>query len=147
MCVYIHTHTYIHVLSHSVMSLQPHGLQPTRCLCPRNSAGKNIGVGCHPLLQGIFPTQGLNLGLLYCKQILLYIHIYVYILFQIFSFICQNKILSRVPCGIHYILLVIQFIYSSIYFNLKTPNLSSPLPQSPLRTISLFSLSLSLSVL
>ena len=26
MCVYIHTHTYIHVLSHSVMSLQPHGL-------------------------------------------------------------------------------------------------------------------------
>ena len=36
-------------------SLQPHGL-PTRLLCPRNSPGKNTGVGCHSLLQGIFPT-------------------------------------------------------------------------------------------
>ena len=27
-------------------------------LCPRNSPGKNIGVGCHFLLQAIFPTQG-----------------------------------------------------------------------------------------
>ena len=26
-----------------------------------NSAGKNIGVGCHALLQGVFPTQGLKL--------------------------------------------------------------------------------------
>ena len=28
-----------------------------------DSPGKNIGVGCHALLQGIFPTQGLNPGL------------------------------------------------------------------------------------
>ena len=27
-------------------------------------------MGCHALLQGIFPTQGLNLGLLHCRQIL-----------------------------------------------------------------------------
>ena len=33
-------------------------------------SGKNIRVGCHSLLQGIFPTQGLNLGLLHCRQIL-----------------------------------------------------------------------------
>ena len=32
--------------------------------------GKNTGVGCHSLLQGIFPTQGLNSGLLHCRQIL-----------------------------------------------------------------------------
>ena len=38
--------------------------------CPRNSLDKYIGVGCHPLLQGIFPTQGSNLGLLHCRQIL-----------------------------------------------------------------------------
>ena len=31
--------------------------------------GKNTGVGCHFLLQGIFPTQGLNLGLLHWKWI------------------------------------------------------------------------------
>ena len=33
-------------------------------LCPRDSLGKNTGVDCHALLQGIFPTQGLNLRLL-----------------------------------------------------------------------------------
>jgi len=33
-----------------------------------NSRGKNTGVGCHSLLQGIFPTQGSNLGLLHCRQ-------------------------------------------------------------------------------
>ena len=44
-------------------SLQPHGLYLTRLLCPWNSPGKNAGVGCHSLLQGIFLTQGLNLCL------------------------------------------------------------------------------------
>ena len=34
-----------------------------------DSPGKNTGVGCHALLQGIFPTQGLNLGFPHCKQI------------------------------------------------------------------------------
>ena len=36
----------------------------------RNSPGKNTGVGCHVLLQGIFPTQGSNPHLLHCRQIL-----------------------------------------------------------------------------
>ena len=31
--------------------------------------GKNTGVGSHSLLQGTFPTWGLNLGLLHCRQI------------------------------------------------------------------------------
>ena len=35
-----------------------------------DSRGKNPGVGCHALLQGIFPTQGLNSGRLHCRQIL-----------------------------------------------------------------------------
>ena len=35
-----------------------------------DSPGKNTGVGCHALLQGIFPTQGLNPGLPHCRQIL-----------------------------------------------------------------------------
>ena len=52
--------------AHSVMSdsLRSHGLQPTRLLCPWDSPGKNTGVGCHFLLQGIFPTQRANLSLL-----------------------------------------------------------------------------------
>ena len=35
-----------------------------------DSPGKNTGVGCHVLLQGIIPTQGLNPGLRHCRQIL-----------------------------------------------------------------------------
>ena len=35
-----------------------------------DSPGKNTGVGCHFLLQEIFPTQGLNLGLPHCRQTL-----------------------------------------------------------------------------
>ena len=34
-----------------------------------DSSGKNIGVGCHVLFQGIFPTQGLNPDLPHCGQI------------------------------------------------------------------------------
>ena len=40
-------------------SLWPCGLEPTRLLCPCDSLGKNTSVGCHSLLQGIFPTQRL----------------------------------------------------------------------------------------
>ena len=39
-------------------------------LCPRDSPGKNTGVGSHSLLQGIFLIQGSNPGLLSCRQIL-----------------------------------------------------------------------------
>ena len=45
-------------------SLQPHGLWPARLLCLWDFAGKNTGVGCHALLEVIFPTQRLNLHLL-----------------------------------------------------------------------------------
>ena len=65
-------HTSCAVFSCSVMSnsLQPHGLQPAGLFCPWGSPDKNTRMGCHTLLQGIFPTQGLNPGLPYCRQIL-----------------------------------------------------------------------------
>ena len=52
---------------HSVVSdsLWLHGLY-----IPWNSPGRNIGVGCLSLFQGIFPTQGSNPGLLHCRRIL-----------------------------------------------------------------------------
>ena len=46
--------------------LWPCGLKPSRLLCPWNSPGRNTGVGCHALLQGIFLPQGLNPHLLCC---------------------------------------------------------------------------------
>ena len=54
----------MHVFSVMPKSLQPYGLQPARLLCTQDSPGQNTEVGCHALLQGIFPTQGLNLCLL-----------------------------------------------------------------------------------
>ena len=64
--------THYQSVSHSVVSnsLQPHGLQPVRFLCPWNFPGKNTGVGCHFLLQGIVLTQGLNPGLPHCRKTL-----------------------------------------------------------------------------
>ena len=60
-----HTHVCVCVcvLSHfsRVDSLWPSGPSPTRLLCPWDSPGKNTGVGCHTLLQGIFQVLGLNL--------------------------------------------------------------------------------------
>ena len=52
--------------SHSVVSdsLRPHGLYSQW-----NSPGQNTGVGSFSLLQGIFPTQELNQGLLHCRRI------------------------------------------------------------------------------
>ena len=46
-------------------SLRPHGLYS-----PWNSPGQDTGVGSLSLLQGIFPTQGWNPGLLHCRRIL-----------------------------------------------------------------------------
>ena len=46
-------------------SLRPCGLQPARLLCPWDSPGKNTGVGCCALLQGIFLTQGSILHLVH----------------------------------------------------------------------------------
>ena len=51
-------------------SLQPHGLQPARLLCPWNIPGKNTRMSSCSLLQGIFQTQGLNPGLLHWGWIL-----------------------------------------------------------------------------
>ena len=46
------------------LTLQSHRLLPTGLLCPWDSSGRNTGVGCHALIQGIFLTQGSNPPLL-----------------------------------------------------------------------------------
>ena len=55
-------HMCLHTRSYPAQRL--HGLQPMSLLCPWNIPGKNTGVGCHLLFQGIFMTQGSNLHLL-----------------------------------------------------------------------------------
>ena len=63
-------------------SVQPCGLQPSKLLCPWGSPDKSTRVGCHVLLQGIFLTQGSNLGLLHCRQSLLLSHWGILLRFQ-----------------------------------------------------------------
>ena len=67
-------HPLVRVLSRSVVShsLGPHGLYyPPGHLCASwNFPGKNIGVGCHFLLQRIFLTQGSDPGLPHRRQTL-----------------------------------------------------------------------------
>ena len=53
-------------LAYSAASVVSDSLWP----CPWDFPGKNTGVGCHFLCQGIFPTEGLNSRLLHCTQIL-----------------------------------------------------------------------------
>ena len=47
----------------------PMDCSPPGSFVQGDSPGKNPGVGCHAFLQGIFPTQGLKLGLALCRQI------------------------------------------------------------------------------
>ena len=60
------------VLSPSVVSnsLWPMDCSPPGSSVHGDSPGKNTGVGCHALLQGIFPTQKSNPGLPHCRWIL-----------------------------------------------------------------------------
>ena len=57
-------------LSRAWLFAIPWTVAGTKLLCPWDSQGKSTGVGCHFLLQGIFPTQGSNPGLSHCRQTL-----------------------------------------------------------------------------
>ena len=57
-CAWVRGHLVVH-------SLWPHRLYVARLLSPWDFPGRNIGVGSHSLLQGIFPIQGLSPHLLY----------------------------------------------------------------------------------
>ena len=52
----------------------PMDSSPTGSSVHGDSPGKNTGVGCHALLQGIFPTQGSNSGLPHCRLILYHLN-------------------------------------------------------------------------
>ena len=105
-------YVYIYMkLNELVVQSCPTLCNPMNCspqfFCPWNSPGKDTGVGGHSLLQGIFPTQKLNLGHLHCRQILyhwvtreahtyvcVYIHTYISVHTYIHIFIQWNSIVQ-----------------------------------------------------
>ena len=59
------------LVTHLCLTLcDPMDCRPSGNYVHGDSPGKNTGVGCHALLQGIFPTQASNPALSHCKQIL-----------------------------------------------------------------------------
>ena len=115
-------------------SLQPHGLQPTRFLCPWNSPGQNTGVGCHSLLQGIFPTQGSKPGFMHCSQIHYYLSHWGSPYENIHSFL--NMLLAIGSASLYFSLLQNLAAQTSIhvstnrilYLTLFIPGYSAPSP-------------------
>ena len=84
-------------------SLQSHGLEPTGLLYPWNSPGKDTGVGCHFLLQGIFPTQGSNPDLLHCRQTLYCLShqgsfVVKAMVFLVVMYRCESWIIKKAEC-------------------------------------------------
>ena len=57
--------TICNSMNHNPLGSSVHGIFP----------GSSTGVDCHFLLQGIFPTKGLNLGLLHCRQIVYHLNL------------------------------------------------------------------------
>ena len=60
----------VKLLSRARLFVTPWTVACTKLLHPSDFLGKSTGVGCHFLLQGLFPTQGSNPGLLHCRQTL-----------------------------------------------------------------------------
>ena len=87
-------------------SLRPYGLHPARLLCQWDSPGKNTGVGCHAILQGIFLTQGSNLDLP-C----LHVYVYVCVCMCIYMYMCVYS--WNIYLGVLYLYIFIYKVYIS----------------------------------
>ena len=59
---------HVCLVTQSCLNLcDPVECSPTDSSIPGDSPGKKVGTGCYALLQGLFPTAGLNSGLLHCR--------------------------------------------------------------------------------
>ena len=97
--MYIYTYLCLYTVLQSCLTLwdpMDYNL-PGSSVC-EDSPNENTEAGCHALLQGIFPNQGLNPVLPHCKQILYHLSHrggpYVYI--DIYRSICESPLLSTV---------------------------------------------------
>ena len=138
-------------------SLRPHRLQPARLLCPWDFLGNSTGVDCHCLLQGIFPTQGSNPGLLHCRQRVYHLsHLLLSCLLQ-FRDISQGMSITLLPQHLCICLCISAFasackallpapLQDWIHVTFRSPlcvtsgwpSRAPPLPQTALHRITLF---------
>ena len=85
------------LLSRVRLFATPWAVACTRLLHPWEFLDKSTGVGCHFLLQGIFPTQGSNPGLLHCRQITLLTKICVVkaMVFPVVMYGCESWTIKK----------------------------------------------------
>ena len=116
----------------------PHGLQPTRLLCPWHSPGKNTGVGCHFLLLGTFSTQGWNLRLLHLPPVLAGRFFTTSAIWEALSFLIHSIFLTYIYIYTH--AHIWYFCWNLIWFNLLSDTLQtlSDNLHNPKREIFLF---------
>ena len=94
-----------HCLLHLVAELYPTLCNPMDC-SPSGSSGhqdspdKNTGEGCHALLHGIFRTQGLNPGLLHCRQILYRLSQFMFEMIILLLLLCSPLLTVILRAGI-----------------------------------------------
>ena len=69
-CLWMRLNVKVLVAQSCLTLCDPLGYRPAGLLCPWNSPGKNIGVGCHIFPRRRNPTQGSILGLPHCRHIL-----------------------------------------------------------------------------
>ena len=114
---------FLFIVAKSCLTLlQPHGLQPARLLWPSDFLGKNSGVGCHFLLQGIFPTRALNClshqGSLGRRQSSISLSLYLES-GHTAVFTCANSLrITLVDCEFSYIFLLKTFILNRDIYTL-----------------------------
>ena len=95
--------------------------------------GKNTGVVCHFLFQGIFPTQGFNLCLLHCRRI---------ITEPPGKPMVYYRILTIVPCAIQLDFIVYPFCSNTLHLLISNSQSNPPPPPFPLGQLQVCSLCL-----
>jgi len=91
----------MHAQSHLILC-DPLDCCPAGLLCTWDSPGKNTGVSCHAVFQGIFPAWGSNphlLQLLHCRQILYSLSHFLYIVVCIFQGFPSGSVNKESACN------------------------------------------------
>ena len=85
--------------------------------CPWNSPGKNTRVGCHFLLQEIFPTQGSNPGLLHSRQIFYWLSYQGSL--RVCVYMCVCMCIHIYMCKLSYLEIIWLQIYSYMFSSVR----------------------------
>ena len=100
LCVYVCVCVCVLVAELYMTLRDPMDCSPPGSSGHEDSLGKNTREGCHAFLHGIFPTQGLNPGLLYCRQILYCLSQFMFEMIILLLLLCSPLLIVILRAGI-----------------------------------------------